>query len=161
VLGVPTQHYGYCFAFGVTGYLSGTMLCRRLLARVGVQRALRIGATIAAIGGTTFAALAVAGFEHWTTVIGAMFVVLMAHGIVFPCVQAGAVAPFARQAGAASGFLGFVVMACAFPIGAWVGASHDGTIRPLAFTVAALCLTLLASAIGLARFRGRIGASIA
>lgn len=161
VLGVPTQHYGFCFAFGVAGYLTGTMLCRRLLKRVGVQRALRIGATIAAVGGTTFAALAVAGLEHWTTVIGAMFVVLTAHGIVFPCVQAGAVAPFARQAGAASGLLGFVVMACAFPIGAWVGASHDGTIRPLAFTVAALCLALLASAIGLARFRGRIGASMA
>ena len=31
VLHVPTAWFGYCFAFGVSGYLGGTIVCRRLL----------------------------------------------------------------------------------------------------------------------------------
>ena len=43
VLGVPTEFYGYCFAFGVSGYLIGTLVCRRLLARIGLARTLTAG----------------------------------------------------------------------------------------------------------------------
>lgn len=154
VLGVPTQYYGYCFAFGVVGYLSGTIVCRRLLKRFGVERTLGWGALGSAAAGLLFAALILAGLHHWTTVVGAQFLVMFAHGINFPCAQTGAVAPFPRQAGAAAGLLGFMMMACAFAIGTWVGASFDGTVYPLAFTSAAVGLALLVSARSLAHHRG-------
>jgi DHA1 family bicyclomycin/chloramphenicol resistance-like MFS transporter len=159
VLGVPTEYYGYCFAFGVVGYLSGTLLCRRLLRRFGVDRTLGYGAVLAAAAGIAFLALVLGGLHHWATVVGAQFLVMLAHGINFPCVQAGAVAPFSRQAGAAAGLLGFLVMAFAFPLGGWVGASHDGTVYPLAYTSAAIGISLMASAAALARFRGHGGAT--
>lgn len=146
VLGVPTEIYGYCFAFGVSGYLLGTLACRRLLARVGLARALRLGTALSLAAGLLFAALALAGAHHWTVVLLCQFLAMGAHGINFPCAQSGAVSPFPREAGAAAGLLGFVTMVAALVTGTWVGMSHDGTLLPLALTSAALGMLLFASA---------------
>jgi DHA1 family bicyclomycin/chloramphenicol resistance-like MFS transporter len=133
VLGVPTEYYGYCFAFGVSGYLAGTLFCRKLLGTLGVDRALGIGTAISLSGGLLFAALVAAGFHHWTIVPLCQFITMAAHGINFPCAQAGAVAPFPQRAGAAAGLLGFITMLAALLTGTWVGASHNGTVEPLAW----------------------------
>jgi DHA1 family bicyclomycin/chloramphenicol resistance-like MFS transporter len=145
VLGVPTEIYGYCFAFGVSGYLLGTLACRRLLARIGLARALRLGTALSLAAGLLFAALALAGAHHWTVVLLCQFLAMGAHGINFPCAQSGAVSPFPREAGAAAGLLGFVTMVAALVTGTWVGMSHDGTLLPLALTSAALGMLLFAS----------------
>lgn len=146
ILGVPTEFYGYGFAFGVTGYLAGTLVCRRLLARHGLARSLTIGATLSLGSGLLFLALALAGIAHWAVVVGCLFATMFAHGINFPCAQTGAVAPFPREAGAAAGLLGFFTMAAGFVTGTWVGTSHDGTLLPLALTSAVIGILLFASA---------------
>lgn len=153
ILGVPTEWYGYCFAFGVTGYLLGTFVCRRLLARLGLQRTLLAGATLSLLSGLLFASLVFAGVHHWSVVVGCLFMTMGAHGINFPCAQSGAVAPFPREAGAAAGLLGFLTMVAALVAGTWVGFSHDGTLRPLALSSATIGLLLFASAWGLRRQR--------
>ncbi len=152
VLGVPTEIYGYCFAFGVTGYLLGTIVCRRLLARIGLANAVSVGTTLSLLSGLLFAALVLGGVHHWSVVLGCQFLTMAAHGINFPCAQAGAVAPFPREAGAAAGLLGFFTMIAAFVAGTWVGLSHDGTLVPLALTSAVIGLLLFGSAWAL---RGR------
>lgn len=146
VLGVPTQYYGYGFAFGVSGYLAGTIVCRRLLARLGLPRAMMVGVSLSLFSGLLFVTLILAGVEHWSVVLLCQFLTMGAHGINFPCAQSGAVAPFPREAGAAAGLLGFFTMLAALITGTWVGASHDGTLRPLALTSAMLGLLLFASA---------------
>jgi len=153
VLGVPTEYYGYCFAFGVLGYLAGTLICRRLLARIGIERTLGVGTSISLGAGMAFAGLAIVGAHHWTVVLGSQFLTMLGHGINFPCAQSGAVAPFPRQAGAAAGLLGFSIMMAALLAGTWVGFSHDGTLYPLAFTSAAVGASVFASARALARYR--------
>ncbi len=153
ILGVPTEWYGYCFAFGVTGYLLGTLVCRRLLARLGLQHTLLAGATLSLLSGLLFASLVFAGVHHWSVVVGCLFLTMGAHGINFPCAQSGAVAPFPREAGAAAGLLGFLTMVAALVAGTWVGFSHDGTLRPLALSSATIGLLLFASAWGLRRQR--------
>lgn len=137
VLGVPTAYFGFCFAFCVVGYLFGTIACRRLLARRGITRTLKVGACVSAAGGIAMALLAVAGFRHWAAILLPHFVYMFAHGINFPCAQAGAVAPFPRQAGAAAGVLGFLTMVLAGLVGWGIGASNNGTVFPLVLTVAA------------------------
>jgi DHA1 family bicyclomycin/chloramphenicol resistance-like MFS transporter len=132
VLKMPTEYYGYCYAFGVSGYLSGTIACRKLMARVGVDRALGFGTALSLFGGLLFATLVAGGLHHWSIVPLCQFLTMAAHGINFPCSQAGAVAPFPQQAGAAAGLLGFFTMLAALIAGTWVGASHDGTLAPLA-----------------------------
>jgi len=146
VLGVPTEFYGYCFAFGVSGYLIGTLVCRRLLARIGLARTLTSGTLLSLFSGLLFAALVLAGIEHWSVVVGCLFLTMGAHGINFPCAQTGAVAPFPREAGAAAGLLGFITMVAALITGTWVGMSHDGTLLPLALTSASIGALLFGSA---------------
>jgi len=146
VLGVPTEYYGYCFAFGVSGYLAGTILCRRLLARVGLARSLMIGVSLALLAGLLFAALALIGVQHWSVVLISQFLMMGAHGINFPCAQAGAIAPFPREAGAAAGLLGFFTLLAALLTGSWIGISHDGTLMPMALTAGALGVLLFGSA---------------
>ena len=152
VLGVPTEFYGYCFAFGVSGYLIGTLVCRRLLARIGLAHTLTAGTLLSLFSGLLFAALVLAGIEHWSVVVGCLFLTMGAHGINFPCAQTGAVAPFPREAGAAAGLLGFITMIAALVTGTWVGMSHDGTLLPLALTSASIGVLLFGSAWSL---RGR------
>lgn len=152
VLGVPTQYYGYLFAFGVCGYLGGTLICRRLLGSLGVARALALGTTIGLLGGLGFLLLVLAGASHWTLVVAAQFVVMTAHGINFPCTQSGSLAPFPEKAGAAAGLFGCLVMYAALAAGYWVGGSHDGTLLPLASISATVGIILFASARLLSRY---------
>ncbi|KAF0162558.1 MAG: MFS transporter DHA1 family bicyclomycin/chloramphenicol resistance protein [Rhodocyclaceae bacterium] len=151
VLGVATEYYGYLFAFGVCGYLTGALLCRRLLGTIGIQRVLRLGTAIGLMGGLGFLLFAMAGVQHWLLVVIALFVVMTAHGINIPCTQAGSLAPFPEQAGAAAGLFGCVMMLVALGAGIWVGSSHDGTLLPLASISATVAVMLFASTRLLAR----------
>lgn len=152
VLGVATEHYGYLFALGVLGYLTGTLSCRRLLRTRGIHLTLRLGTAIGFVAGSGFLVLVAAGIHHWALVVGALFAVMTAHGINIPCTQAGSLAPFSENAGAAAGMFGFVMMAVALLAGIWVSGSHDGTLYPLAYISAVVSFLLFASARLLARF---------
>ncbi len=146
VLGVATEYYGYIHSLGVVGYLAGTIICRRLLGRIGIDATLRIGTTLSLVGGLTFAVLALAGIKHWSVVLLCMFLCMCSHGINYSCTQAGAIAPFPQQAGAAAGLMGFFTMVAALLVSTWVGASYDGTLLPLALTSAAVGVLLFVSA---------------
>jgi len=136
VLGVSTAWFGACFAIVVSGFLIGTLVCRRLLPRLGLPRTLRAGTMLSATAGVSGALLAFAGVHHYAALIVPMFVFLFAHGLVFPCAQAGATAAFPERAGAAAGLFGALVMLVAAAVGSWIGVSHDGTPVPLTVTVA-------------------------
>lgn len=153
VLGVPTEYYGYCFAFGVIGYLLGTIGCRRLLGRIGLPRTVALGTAMSAGSGLLFMLMVIAGAHHWSVILLCQFLVMLAHGINFPCAQSGSVAPFPREAGAAAGLLGFFTMTAALITGTWVGHSHDGTLLPMALTSAGIGLLLFGSSTAFHRAR--------
>lgn len=138
VLGVPTEWFGVCFAVAVSGYMTGTLVCRRLLMSISPPLALRIGTTVAMGGGVFFLSMTLLGLWHWSMVVLSMFITMMAHGIIFPVTQAGAVAPFAKQAGTAAGLLGTMMMTCAFIVGSLVGATHNGTLYPMAIILSVI-----------------------
>ena len=124
------------------GYLSGTLICRRLLGSMGIERVLKLGTTIGLLGGLSFLGLVLADVRHWTLVVAAQFTVMTAHGVNFPCAQSGSLAPFAKQAGAAAGLFGCLTMYAALLAGTWVGRSHDGTLLPMA-TISATVTVML------------------
>jgi MFS transporter, DHA1 family, multidrug resistance protein len=138
VLHVPTVWFGYCFAFGVSGYMIGTIVCRRLLPTLGLTRVFRFGSALSLMAGGGFLLAVVAGVAHWSLVLAAMFLTMCAHGINFPIAQSGAVSPFPQQTGTAAGLMGALYMGIAFAVGTVVGATYNGTLYPLAFVVAAL-----------------------
>lgn len=145
VLHVPTAWFGYCFAFGVSGYLGGTIVCRRLLPKFGQATTQRIGSTMSLAAGALFLAALGLGAVHWTLVVGAMFLTMGAHGINFPVAQSGSVTPFPQQAGTAAGLMGALAMAVAFLVGSVVGATFNGTLYPLALVVCALGASIFLS----------------
>ena len=150
VLGVPTHMFGYCFAFGVSGYLLGTIVCRRLLPRLGPASTLRLGSALSLAAGALFFVLVWTGAAHWSTVVGAMFLTMLAHGINFPVAQSGSVTPFPHNAGTAAGLMGALAMAVAFLVGSVVGATFDGTVLPLALTACAIGALIFVSVRALA-----------
>lgn len=153
VLRVPTRYFGYCFALGVLGYLVGTQACRRMLRRHGLSKTMGVGGAVSLVAGTAFAAGLALGVQHWATVVVAHFLVTLAHGLNSPCAQSGAVAPFPEKAGTAAALLGSLTMLSAFLVATLVGATYDGTLRPLATVSALLGVTLFVAQRTLASHR--------
>lgn len=137
VLGVSAVGFGAAFATMVAGYLVGTLVCRRTVARHGLQHTVCAGAALQALAGIAMAALVAAGVHLPASIVVPMFFYGIAHGMIQPPAQAGAVAPFPHSAGAAAALMGFVMMAAAALVGFWIGASYDGTMAPLAYTICA------------------------
>jgi DHA1 family bicyclomycin/chloramphenicol resistance-like MFS transporter len=131
LFGFSATAYGVVLLSLSVFYIAGTLLCRRMLVRVGVKRAVVLGGMLSLCGGGAMAALALTGVHSPWAVIVPSWVYMMGHGIHQPCGQSGAIGPFPKVAGAASALSGFVMMAVAFAAGSWVGANMDGTATPL------------------------------
>ncbi len=146
VLDVPTAWFGFCFAFGVTGYMAGTIVCRRMQPTLGTTRTFYLGTGLSLAAGIVFLAAVAAGMVHWALILAVMFMTMAAHGINFPIAQSCSVTPFARQAGTAAGLMGALSMAVAFVVGTIVGATHNGTLYPLAIIACVLGLLIFVMA---------------
>lgn len=156
VLGVPAALYGLCFSFVVSGYVIGTLVCRHSVEQVGVARTLARGATLQVSAGLAIAALAWAGIHHPLAILVPQFFFLAAHGLILPVAQAGAVARFRANAGAASALMGCTMMVVAAAVGTWIGASYDGTVYPLALTIAAAGLATAIATVTLVHRHGQV-----
>ncbi len=144
VLGLSVTAYAVSFSTMVAGFLVGTLWCRHLVGRRGLQRTLVRGAVVQALAAGTMALLALAGVQHALAIVLPMFFVGVSHALVQMPAHSGAVAPFPHAAGAAAALMGFLMMGVATAVGAWIGASHDGTVYPLTLTIAGFgCITLL------------------
>jgi DHA1 family bicyclomycin/chloramphenicol resistance-like MFS transporter len=137
VLGLSPAVYGLGFSFIVSGYLAGTLLCRRIVGRAGLPHTLSIGAALQAACGLAMAVPAALGVQQTAAILLPMFGVMVGHGLIQPIAQAGTVAKFPRHAGTATALMGAIMMGVAATVGQAVAAAFDGTVRPLAFTVAA------------------------
>lgn len=133
VLGLSPGEYGLAMASVSCFYMAATMLCRRWIARHGLDGAVARGAVFTAIAGLSVVGLALAGVQSIWAVLVPQWIYCFGHGFHMPCGQAGTVGPFPHKAGAASALAGFVMALVAFGIGRWLGGALDGTTRPFAF----------------------------
>ena len=131
LFGFSSTAYGMVLLSLSAFYIIGTMLCRRMLLRIGVKGAVRVGGLVSLCGGGLMAALLLAGVDSPWAVIAPAWIYMLGHGIHQPCGQSGAIGPFPGAAGAASALAGFVMMVVAFGAGSWMGANMDGTAAPL------------------------------
>ncbi len=157
VVGLSPDLYGYCFGTIVIGYMTGTFISGRFGARVGGERLILIGATLAAIGGGVMAAFAWTGTVTVLSIVLPQMLAMVGVGFVFPNSQAGAIGPFPQMAGAASALVGFFQMGVASIVGLAIGHAFDGTARPLATGVAVsgfLMLVFFLTLVWPARNRG-------
>jgi len=131
VLGLGKTEYGLVMLSMSLVYIAGTFLCRRLLPRFGVRRAVAIAGGLTLTGGTVMGLLALAGVVSGWSIMLPWYLFMLAHGVHQPCSQSGAVGPFPHAAGAASALNGFLMMLVAFGVGGWLGVRLDGTVLPL------------------------------
>lgn len=131
VLGFTRTEYGGVMFSASFVYIFGTLMCRRLLPRLGVRRSVAVAGALTLTGGTLMGVLALAGVQGPWAILLPFWLFMLGHGVHQPCGQSGAVGPFPQAAGAASALNGFLMMVAAFAIGGWLGARLDGTVFPL------------------------------
>ena len=136
LLGTSPSFYGALLLMLSGFYIGGTVLCRRMLLRFGVQRTVAIGGVLSLCGGGTMLALALSGVQGVWAIMVPAFVFMLGHGVHQPCGQSGAVAPFPKRAGVASALSGALMMVVAFGAARAVVASMDGTALPMVAGVA-------------------------
>ena len=146
VLGWSPTAYGLLLSCNAAMYITGTVICRRLLVRLGLRRSMALAGLLSATGGTLMGVAALAGVQSGWAYALPFLLYQIAHGIHMPCSQSGAVGPFPKAAGTAAALNGFVMMLVAFGMGHWLGQRMDGTVLPLALGVWfwSLCLALAA-----------------
>jgi DHA1 family bicyclomycin/chloramphenicol resistance-like MFS transporter len=157
VLGLTPTAYGFGFAATVSGYMLGTVVCRRLMTRLSLAQALQAGAALQATAGLAMALLAAAGVFDPLAIFVPQFFYVIAHGIVQPVAQAGAVARFPRTAGTAAAWMGFIIQMVAAGVGLLIGVTWNGTVYPMVSMIAAAGVGSLAVALLLVRKHGHVG----
>jgi DHA1 family bicyclomycin/chloramphenicol resistance-like MFS transporter len=137
VFGLSKTAYGLLMFSMSISYISGTVICRRLLPRFGVRRTVAIAGACTLTAGTSMGAMALLGVQSVWAIMVPFYLFMIGHGVHQPCGQSGAVGPFPRAAGAASALSGFFMMVVAFLMGSWLGQSladvsvGSGTVLPL------------------------------
>ncbi len=157
VLHISKPLYGLLMFSVSFTYLIGTLLCRRLLPRLGVRRTVAIAGGFTLAGGTLLGVFALAGWHNAWAIMLPAYLFMLAHGVHQPCSQSGAVGPFPHAAGAASALNGFLMMLAAFATGGWLGTRMDGTVMPLAYGMWFWSIVIALSAWTLVQQHGKTG----
>jgi MFS transporter, DHA1 family, multidrug resistance protein len=126
--------FSACFAFNCFGFLSGTMLLRYWLPRIGAVRLLMRAGAIQVLSIALSIAIAYSGFVHWSAIAVCNFFFLIGYGILMSVCQAGSVAPFPDRAGTAGSLMGAMQIGCGAVAGWWMGVAFDGTVFPMLVT---------------------------
>ncbi len=156
VLGESAWWYSLCFAVGCLGYLSGTVLLRSWLPKIGATRLLRRAGLLQVISMSLSITLAAMGVVHWAVVAGCNFFFLIGYGLLMSTCQAGSVAPFPDRAGTAGSLMGALQIGAAAVAGWWMGASFNGTVFPMIGTQFACGLAVLVCAATVVRRHGTL-----
>jgi DHA1 family bicyclomycin/chloramphenicol resistance-like MFS transporter len=136
VLGWTAADVGLLLGVNGACYIAGTILCRRLLQRLGVRRTVAVAGLLAVLGtGSLLAAALLDVANAWAYALP-FSLYMVAHGIQQPCGQSGAVSAFPQAAGTAAALNGCAMTLTAFAMGAWLGQHLDGTVYPLVFGTA-------------------------
>ncbi len=135
VLGESKTSYGLLMLSMSATYITGTVVCRRLIPRLGLRKTVALAGLFTLAGGTVMGVLGWLGVQNTWAIMGPYYLFILAHGVHQPCGQSGAVSPFPHAAGAASALSGFSMMVAAFLMGTWLGvrmASESvATVLPL------------------------------
>ncbi len=128
-VGLSVWQCGLAMGSNSVGYVAGTFLCRRLLARHGLVGAVQRGAALTAVAGIGLAWAATMSAPSVWAVLLPQWVYALGHGVHQPCGQAGAVGPFPHAAGVAAALTGFLLALVGVAVTLWLG-QHLSAARP-------------------------------
>ena len=154
--GLTPVQYGLSFSVVVLGFILGTILAQRLVARRGMDGVIALGVRCLAVGGLAMLVCVAGGFGGVAGVVLPMALYTCGVGLTLPQAQASAMMPFPDRAGAASSFTGLCQMLFSACVGLLVGHALKSGALPLplvmsAIGVAALVLFRASAAVRAAR----------
>jgi DHA1 family bicyclomycin/chloramphenicol resistance-like MFS transporter len=143
VLGVSPSHLGLLLFFPALASFAGFVVAARFTGRIGGQRMMRAGATIAFAGAISMTVLSLAGIWHPLALFLPGMAIGFANAIAAPSSTIGAISRDPAIAGAASGLLGFLQLVTAAASTQLVAALTAQSPVPLAVVLLTLCLVAL------------------
>jgi DHA1 family bicyclomycin/chloramphenicol resistance-like MFS transporter len=154
--GLTPVQYGLSFSLVVLGFILGTILAQRLVARRGMDGVIALGVRCLAGGGLAMLVCVAGDFGGVAGVVLPMALYTCGVGLTLPQAQASAMMPFPDSAGAASSFTGICQMLFSACVGLLVGHALKSGALPLplvmsAIGVAALVLFRASAAVRAAR----------
>jgi DHA1 family bicyclomycin/chloramphenicol resistance-like MFS transporter len=116
-MGMTPDQYGFFAALPPLGFLCGSFVTNRIVARTGVDRLILYGGAILAVAG--LAMVTIAGHAQPWMLAPSFFLLGLNNGFVMPSASAGLVSVHPHLAGAASGLAGAIqmILSTALPIG--------------------------------------------
>lgn len=141
--------YGFSFAFGVLGFITGTIIAQKYVGRLGLDRVIGLGTLCLAGGGMIMLASVwlvgqQPGLAPSLAITLPMAIYALGVGLVMPQAMASAMMPFPERAGAASSFVGLCQMSLSALVGLGVGLLLTGSALPLPAVIASIgCLAVL------------------
>ena len=132
---VPSEQFGYWFAFIVAGYFLGNMFTVRYSQHFAPQHLMLTGALLGLVAGVVMVVLSWLQLYHPLTIVLPIALYTGAIGISLPQAMAAALEPFPHMAGTASALMGFAQMGAASLAAAIVGLYLTGDPMPLALTL--------------------------
>ena len=134
-LGIATQQYGFYYGLIVVFYSLGSMLAKQRVGKVETTRLLRWGVIAMACGAGTLLVVIFSGIESVLKIVGSMCVTGFGIGLVYAVAPMQALSATAGRTGVASAMLGASQMIMSGLAVAGISLLHDGTSRPLAWTI--------------------------
>ncbi len=141
IYGLTPVQYGFAFAFGVLGYITGTIIAQRLVGRRGMDGVMAIGVVCLATGGLIMLICVLADIGGALGVAVPMALYICGVGLTMPQAQASAMMPFPDRAGAASSLNGLCQMLLSACVGLLVGHLLKRGALPLPLVIATIGVT--------------------
>ncbi len=136
----PTA-FSLVFASNAVGLIGAAQVNRWLTHHYETHAILRAASIVNALAALLLPLLACTGIGGFPAIYADLFLCLTTVGLILPNATAAVMAPYPHQAGVASALLGMLQFSVGAATGAIVGLFHDGTARPMAFTMA-LCAAI-------------------
>jgi DHA1 family bicyclomycin/chloramphenicol resistance-like MFS transporter len=128
--------FSLVFAGNAVGLIGAAQVNRWLTRHVDTHVILRAASIVNAAAALLLPVLASTGIGGFPAMYADLFVCLATVGLILPNATAAVMAPYPQMAGVASALLGMLQFSVGAATGAIVGLFHEGTPRPMAFTMA-------------------------
>jgi DHA1 family bicyclomycin/chloramphenicol resistance-like MFS transporter len=138
--GISPQHYAWLFALNIGGIMSMSFINARFVGRLGSQRMLGFGVSLAACSGIVLLLCTAGAVGGLPALVLCLLLFVSVTGLIAANCLACLMAIFSRQAGAAAG----LAVAMQFGFGALasslVSALYDGSPWPMGLVVGVACI---------------------
>ncbi|MBX9836950.1 MAG: multidrug effflux MFS transporter, partial [Silvanigrellaceae bacterium] len=132
IIGVSPVVYGIIFGFVSFGYISGTVLARKMSNEIPLNNLISIATFLCLIGSSILFVFAILNFTSVAVILIPLIIIMIGIGIIFPLTQVGVIDIFPKMVGVATGLFFFIEIMTGVFAGYLSGAFKSQSQLPMA-----------------------------